>query len=583
MLLLSVCSRATRVCGIRFLANLVRPGRGRCLFVFIGRLHAHTHARGTRHARRGELIFPLIETLETRQFLSTYYVSPGGNDGRSGESPTAAWRSIDRVNKQQLKAGDLVLFQAGQSFSGSIYIPSSEGGTLDKPVIISSYGRANNRRATIKSGSRPGIDIAQTAGVAITNLNFVGGGKANNTPGIYVHNDRANKKLKYIHIRNVEVKNYGREGIKFAIKGKNSSLSIAKVENASLHDNLWGGLELVGDRHNANKQWMIDGVRAFNNPGSKSAKKVTGSGIFIADAEDATVQNSIAYNNGKDGSAPVGIWAAGSNRIVFSRNESYNNKTRTISDGGGFDFDWDVHNSAMQYNYSHDNDGPGFLIYAGSHAATGNVIRYNVSQNDGRKNGKAGIQLGGNVSNSDIHNNVVYLKPSGNNLSAAFIAHDYGSNGKVAKNVLVRNNIFQTTGGVKVVGLTDNVARNGNIKFNGNAYYSSGGAFKIGWGNTTFKSVNDWRKSKKQETFKGNATGYEGDPRLKAPGMGGTVNDPAKLLNLGAYRLARSSPVIDKGVPRLDFLSAKVKIPRDFFGEVGLRGTKLDIGIDEVR
>jgi hypothetical protein len=310
---------------------------------------------------------------------------------------------------------------------------------------------------------------------------------------------------------------------------------------------------------------------------------VTGSGIFIADAEDATVQNSIAYNNGKDGSAPVGIWAAGSNRIVFHHNESYGNRTRTISDGGGFDFDWDVHNSVMQYNYAHDNDGPGFLIYAGSHSSSGNVIRYNVSQNDGRKNGKAGIQLGGNVSNSDVHNNVVYMKPSGHSLSAAFIAHDYGSNGKVAKNVLVRNNIFQTTGGVAVVGLTDNVARNGSIKFNGNAYYSSGAPFKIGWGNTTFKSVNDWRKSKKQETFKGAATGYQGDPRLKAPGKGGTLNDVAKLHELSAYRLARSSPVIDKGVPRLDFLSAKVKIPRDFFGEVGLRGSKLDIGIDEVR
>jgi hypothetical protein len=531
-----------------------------------------------------ELISPLFEALEPRQFLSTYFVSPGGNDGHSGESPAAAWRSIDRVNKQQLKPGDLVLFQAGQTFSGSIYIPSTEGGTLAKPVIISSYGTASNRRATIKSGSKPGIDIAQTAGVAITNLNFVGGGKGGSAAGIYVHNDRANKKLQYLHIRNVEVRNYAREGIKITIKGKNSSLSIAKVENASLHGNGWGGLTATGAKHNANSQWMIDGVWAYNNPGSKSAGGVTGSGIFIADAEDATVQNSVAFNNGKDGSAPVGIWAAGSNRVVFNRNESYGNRTRTISDGGGFDFDWDVHNSVMQYNYSHDNDGPGFLIYAGSHAASGNVIRYNISQNDGRKNGKAGIQLGGNVTSSDVHNNVVYMTPSGSSQSAAFIAHDYGSNGKVAKNVLVRNNIFQTTGGVKVVGMTDNVVKNGKIKFNGNAYYASGAALRIGSGGTTFKSVADWRKAKKQETFNGGATGFEGDPRLKAPGWGGTLNDPAKLATgLGAYRLARSSPVIDQGVPRLDFLSSKVKLARDFFGEIGLRGAKVDIGIDEVK
>jgi hypothetical protein len=530
-----------------------------------------------------ELASPLIEALESRQFLSTYYVSAGGNDGKSGTSPAAAWRSIDRVNKQTLKPGDLVLFEAGKTFKGSLYIPSTEGGTLKKPVIISSYGTKNGGRATISSGNKAGIDIAQTAGVAITNLNLVGSGKSNTWPGVWIHTDRANKKLEYLHIRNVDIKHYGREAIKIAIKGNNSSLSIVKVENATLHDNAYGGLKATGAKHNANKQWMINNVRAFNNPGSMKEDGVTGSGIFIADVEDAVVQNSIAYNNGKSGRAPVGIWAAGSNRVVFQYNESYNNRTNTISDGGGFDFDWDVHNSVMQYNYSHGNDGPGFLIYAGSHHSSGNVIRYNVSEHDGRKNGKGGIQLGGNVTSSDVHNNVVYIKPSGDDDTAAFVAHDWGSNGKVPKNVLVRNNIFQTTGGTKVVGLSGNVAKNGKIKFNGNAYHASGGAFKIAWGSTTFKSLESWRNSKKQETFMNVATGFQGDPRLKAPGHGGTLNDPAKLRDLGAYRLARSSPVINKGVPRLDFLSAKVKLARDFFGEVGLRGGKVDIGIDEVR
>ena len=527
---------------------------------------------------------PLVERLEPRQLLSTYFVSPAGNDGRSGESPDRAWRTIDRVNKQQLKPGDMVLFQAGKTFSGSIYIPSTEGGTLKKPVIISSYGLANNRRATIKSGSKAGIDIAQTAGVAITNLNFVGGGKGNKWPGIWVHNDRNNQKLQYLHVRNVDVSNYGREGIKLAIKGKNSRLDIVKFQNVAVHDNVYGGLKATGSKPNQNNQWMIDNVRAYNNPGSKSADGVSGSGIFIADVQDAVVQHSLAYNNGKAGKAPVGIWTAGSNRVVFEYNEAYNNRTTAISDGGGFDFDWDVHNSVMQYNYSHDNDGPGFLIYAGSHHSSGNVIRYNVSQNDGRKNGKAGIQLGGNVTSTDVHNNVVFMKPSGDKRSAAFIAHDWGANGKVAKNVLVRNNIFQTTGGVPVLGLTDNVAKNGKIKFNGNAYHSSGGSFTIGWGNAKFKSLDAWRKSKKQETDGKYATGFQGDPRLKAPGMAGTVNDYTRLdEKLRPYRLASSSPLIDKGVKRLDFLSNKVKLARDFFGEIGLRGAKVDIGIDEVR
>ena len=529
--------------------------------------------------------FRFFESLESRQFLSTYYVSASGNDGRAGTSPGTAWRSIDRVNAQTLRPGDMVLFQAGKTFNGSLYVPSTEGGTANHSVIFSSYGEGNNRRATISSGSKAGIDIAQTAGVAITNLNFVGGGAGGNSwPGIYVHTDRANKKLVGLHIRNVEVKNYGREGIKIDMAGSNSSLSQVKIQNVSLHHNVYGGLKATADQHNANKQWFVESVRAYENPGTMSENGVSGSGIFIADAEDVVVRNCVAFNNGRNGRAPVGIWAAGSNRVVFEHNESYNNRTTAISDGGGFDFDWDVHNSVMQYNYSHGNDGPGFLIYAGSHHSSGNIIRYNVSENDGRKNGKAGIQLGGNVTSTDVHNNVVFMTPSGDSRSAAFIAHDYGADGKVSKNVLVRNNIFYTTGGVKVVGLTENVATNGSLKFNGNAYYTRGGSFRIQWGSRGYGSLADWRSAKGQEKFNGVATGYQGDPRLRAPGQAGTVGDPMVLTQrMRPYSLTPTSPVIDLGVPRLAFLSARAKIPHDFFGGMGLKGPKIDIGIDEVR
>ena len=50
-------------------------------------------------------------------------------------------------------------------------------------------------------------------------------------------------------------------------------------------------------------------------------------------------------------------------------------------------------NSVMQYNYSHDNDGAGYGLYQGSTSApwSNNVVRYNISQNDGRKNGYGAI------------------------------------------------------------------------------------------------------------------------------------------------------------------------------------------------
>jgi hypothetical protein len=522
-----------------------------------------------------------MEMLEQRELLSTYYLSASGNDDRSGRSRASAWKTIDRLNQQTLKPGDMILFEGKKTFYGSIYIPSREGGTLNNPVIFSNYGKG---RPIIKSGNRPGVDIAQTAGVAITNLNFVGGGRSNNTAGIYVHTDRKNLKLKYLHIRNVVVQGYGREGIKVEMTGRGSSLSIAKVMNTTLRDNLWGGIKVVGSSQNSNKQWVVQRVSAYNNFGSRSTSNVTGSGIYLADVEDAVIQRCVVFNNGKDGSAPVGIWSAGSNRVTMQYNESYDNRTRTISDGGGFDFDWDVTNSVMQYNYSHGNDGPGFLLYAGSKKSNGNIIRYNISENDGRKNGKGGIQIGGNVTNADIYNNVVFMKPSGSSLNAAFIAHDWGSNGKVPQNISVRNNIFQTTGGVKMVSLTTGVAnKSKNINFSANAYYSTGATFKIQWGSKTYNSLNDWRGSKGQEKYKGTATGFQGNPKLSKPGTGGTIGDADQLTTLQAYRLASNSPVINKGVPIATFLASLPPENADFYGEAGLRGGKFDMGADEVR
>ena len=59
-----------------------------------------------------------------------------------------------------------------------------------------------------------------------------------------------------------------------------------------------------------------------------------------------------------------------------------------ILDGG-------VRNSIVQYNYSHDNDGAGYLLaqFEGGRAFYNNVIRYNVSENDGQKNSYGGIHL----------------------------------------------------------------------------------------------------------------------------------------------------------------------------------------------
>ncbi|HEX8524625.1 MAG TPA: hypothetical protein VF669_20380, partial [Tepidisphaeraceae bacterium] len=242
-----------------------------------------------------------VEALESRELFSTYFVSPWGNDGASGTSEGAAWKSIGRVNAQQLRGGDTVLFQGGQTFWGSIQVMAEEGGT--------NFGSFGNGRATIQSGGSAGLDVGQTAGVSVRNMNFVGSGMYNNNAsGIWFHANWANRGLSGITIDQVDVQGYGGYDVKIEAPGWGSSFSNVRITNAFLHNSLKGGLWINAYAHNVNKNIYVGYVWSWNHPGNGSTSEVTGSGICVFDSQNAVIERSIAHSNGQNGAAPVGIW-----------------------------------------------------------------------------------------------------------------------------------------------------------------------------------------------------------------------------------------------------------------------------------
>jgi hypothetical protein len=514
---------------------------------------------------------PLVESLESRQLLSTYYVSSSGSDSASGTSTGSAWRSTARVNSATLKSGDKVLFQGGKSFSGSLALNSKETG-----VTFSTYGSG---RATISSGSKTAFDLGQTSGINISNLNIVGNGMYSNSSfGIYVHAD-GGRHVSGFNFSNLDVHGYGREGIRFVAGGSGTQVNNVKVTNVDSHDNKWGGVKANAPGISQMYNYTIDHVKVWNNYGDRGDGGVTGNGIMLEGVYNAKISRSVAHHNGKDGAAPVGIWGARGHNITIEYCESYANNTRTATDGGGFDFDWDVKSSTIQYCYSHDNAGPGFILAGGSHLNSGNTIRYNVSQNDGRENGRAGMQIWGNVQNCNIYNNTVYITPTGNSNTAGFYAHDGGGVPK-PKNVNVYNNVFYTTGGVKLLNISNGVAAtSGSLNFRGNCYYSGGNSFKIQWGGSSYSSLTAWRSAKGQEKLNGSSTGYQGDPKFVAAGKGQTIGNADSLRSLTAYKLQSSSPLINKGVSQPGTLAGATI---DFWGDSLPKGGKYDIGVDEV-
>ena len=98
--------------------------------------------------------FVLLLGLSSAAPATDYYVSPAVNDSKSGTSPEQAWKTIAKVNSVTFGAGDSVFFEGGQTFSGSLYFDTGDGGTPANPVTISSYGSG---RAKISSGSSRGF------------------------------------------------------------------------------------------------------------------------------------------------------------------------------------------------------------------------------------------------------------------------------------------------------------------------------------------------------------------------------------------------------------------------------------------
>ncbi len=236
-------------------------------------------------------------------------------------------------------------------------------------------------------------------------------------------------------------------------------------------------------------------VTAYNNTGIATElagySSNDGSGILFVGVSGGTIENSVAYNNGAKctwvGGCAVGIWAYNSIGITVQNSESYNNKTNGPFDGGGFDLDGSTRNSVMQYNYSHDNDGVGYMLCCGEPDHYGNVVRYNTSENDGRKNSVGAISVYGNVGAAEIYGNTVTVTPSASGSPSAVLA----SSGAAVRFL---NNTFTTTGGLPQVKINDTGAN--RLFFQGNQYLNS---FKVITPSGTYLSIEAWRAAEGQE------------------------------------------------------------------------------------
>jgi len=481
-----------------------------------------------------------------------YHVSPGGDDSHSG---TAAkpWKTIAKVNTTDLRPGDRVLFEGGKTFQGTISLDTRDSGVSDRKVRVSSYGSG---RATINGGDGSGLIAKGCSHLVVEDLNFVGCGRkqGNNGSGVTVRDGTG------IEVDRAEVSGFRLDGL--------AAISVrdTRITHVHAHDNGSSGIGVGGgdSAGELSENVYIGRCVAENNAGDPlNLDNHSGNGIVVGGVKGCLIEYCEAMNNGWDmpheGNGPVGIWAWNADRVTIQFCVAHDNKSPS-ADGGGFDLDGGVTNSVLQYNYSYHNEGPGYFLcqYPTGPVWKNNIVRYNVSVNDGTKNNtQSALEVYGGderMSDAEVYNNTVYNERGG--------AVGFGA--LPAPRVRFRNNIF-VTGGQMIKGDP------APARFEGNCYWTiGGGRFAVG----EHASLAEWAAATGQERTEGAILGRFADPLLTDLGSAPRLK-PEQLESLAAYRLRPGSPCLGAG------LLIQNNGGRDFWGRKVPKDKRPSIGAGE--
>ena len=355
-----------------------------------------------------------------------YFFHPEGRDQASGLTALEPLRSFRTLEGRELNPGDRIVLASGTEFNETLELTPNNVRASDSPesppIFIVSSDLEPARIKAPENGS--GIRLLNVSAVTIEGLRISSGGGFGN--GIELISSDKDLPVAHITVRQTQVSGFRArtahhfEGIGVLGLATRDGERIANIEleNVTSFDNDLAGALFESQSGRRHQNITIRRSWFFKNRGLQSVDKHSGNGIIIGQTDGALVETTEAFENGEHNTTsggPVGIWAWDSDRVVFRNNISHDNRTAGGADGGGFDFDGGVTNSLMENNLSYNNDGAGFLLctFPGSSPVRKVVLRNNVSINDGRKNGYAGIMLFGQIEEAQIGGNTVLVTASG--------------------------------------------------------------------------------------------------------------------------------------------------------------------------
>lgn len=287
------------------------------------------------------------------------------------------------ISQRAFKPGDTLQLEAGGVYPG-FRLEEVRGLDITAPA----------EGALIQGGEGHGLVLEGCEDITVSNLRFVGAGRK--------YHNRQGVGLLVLGGRGITVQDCTASGFQrggFEARG----VSQLRFERLKAHDNGYAGIHVTqGEQGGWSQDVTITHCSAVNNPGDPQVTaNHSGNGIVLYYTRDALVEYCDASYNGWDMNnsrfnGPVGIWCANTHRAVFRYCLSHDNRTQwSKTDGGGFDFDGGTRDCLIEYCYSYDNAGAGYMFcqYVNAAELSGNTIRYSTSFNDGSAYHKSALYL----------------------------------------------------------------------------------------------------------------------------------------------------------------------------------------------
>lgn len=365
---------------------------------------------------------------------STYYVdSVAGSDTNVGTVSSAPWKTLTKVNTVTLTAGSRILLKAGSVFANQ-YLDLTGSGAFGAPIVVDRYG----------AGARPLIDFGNTSvgnegfGVRIRNGSHWEVNNLEITSGQHATAMRRNGILvvgegpgggdfSQIKIVNNVVRDI------FGSDRRSGGINLHARNVSGGGESTWRGVLIQGNTvdnvSDTGIQTMTDALTgapgwvhqrdAFRNLliRGNTVTRIHRDGILVRASNRPLVEYNTTDQIGRETDVNASVvnylpvigfvaaqWMYFVDRGVFQFNTASNTR-KLDGDGQAWDFDYGVYDSVYQYNYSFNNEGGALLVLPDT---SGNVFRYNISQNDfDRHRGAISIDPAA-TGDLAVYNNVFY-------------------------------------------------------------------------------------------------------------------------------------------------------------------------------